>query len=80
LLHALLDPKVNIAGIRRGDLLADLGMFSPARLSRQLRRLLDLGVIKWVGGRYRCYLTKAGRAATAVAERLIQAVIIPEMV
>jgi predicted transcriptional regulator len=80
LLHALQDPKVNIAGIRRGDLLPDLGMFSPAQLSRQLRRLLDLGVIKRINGRYRYYLTKAGRAATAVAERLIQAVIIPEMV
>jgi hypothetical protein len=42
--------------------------------------LLVLGVIKRVNGRYRYYLTKAGRAATAVAERLIQAVIIPEMV
>ena len=38
LLHALQNPRVNIAGIRRGDLLEDLGMFSPTRLSRQLRR------------------------------------------
>jgi hypothetical protein len=80
LLHALQDPKVNIAGIRRGALIADLAMFSPARLSRQLRRLLDLGVIKRVTGTYRYYLTKAGRAATAAAERLIGAVIIPAMI
>ena len=40
------------------------------RLSRQLRRLLDLGVIKRVTGTYRYYLTKAGRAATAAAERI----------
>jgi hypothetical protein len=55
-------------------------MFSPARLSRQLRRLLDLGAIKRVAGSYRYYLTKAGRAAIAAAERLTAAVIIPAMI
>lgn len=80
LLHALQDPRVNMAGIRRGDLLPGLGMFSPGQLSRQLRRLLDLGVIKRVKGTYRYYLTKAGRAATAAAERLAAAVIVPAMI
>ena len=60
--------------------LPDLDMFSPTRLSRQLRRLLDIGVIKRVTGTYRYYLTKAGRAATAAAERLTEAVIIPAMI
>ena len=76
LLHALQNPSVNIAGIRsRAELLPNLEMFSPARLSlRQLRRLLDLGVIKRIKGTYRYYLTKAGRAATAAAaERLKRA-------
>ena len=80
LLHALQDPRVNIAGIRRGDLLPKLDMLSPSRLSRRLRRFLDLGVIKRVKGTYRYYLTKAGRAATAAAERLSTAVIIPAMI
>jgi hypothetical protein len=80
LLHALQNPAVNIAGIRRADLLPDLQMFSPTRLSRQLRRLLDIGVIKRVAGTYRYYLTKAGRAATAAAERLTEATIIPAMI
>jgi hypothetical protein len=80
LLHALQDPKVNIAGIRRGDLLPNLDMFTPSRLSRQLRRLLDIGVITRINGTYRYYLTKAGRAATAAAERLIGAVIVPAMI
>lgn len=80
LLHALQNPKVNIAGIRRGDLLPELEMFSPNRLSRHLRRLLDIGVIKRVTGTYRYYLTKAGRAATAAAEKLTQAVIVPNMI
>ena len=79
LLQALQNPRVNIAGIRRANLLPDLAMFSPGRLSRQLRRLRDIGVIKRVKGTYRYYLTKAGRAATAAACRIKQAVIVPMM-
>jgi hypothetical protein len=33
-------------GIRRGQLLPALDMLSPTRRSRELRRLLDLGVIR----------------------------------
>ena len=80
LLHALQNPRVNIAGIRRADLLPELQMFSPNRLSRHLRRLRDIGVIKRVAGTYRYYLTKAGRAATAAAERLTETIIIPAMI
>jgi hypothetical protein len=80
LLHALQNPRVNIAGIRRAELLPNLEMFSPDRLSRQLRRLFDIGVIKRITGTYRYYLTKAGRAATAAAERLKQATIVPAMI
>jgi hypothetical protein len=80
LLRALQNPRVNISGIRRGDLLPDLDMFSPNRLSRQLRRLLDLGAIKRVTGTYRYYLTKAGRAVTAAAQRLTAAIIIPALI
>ena len=80
LLQALQNPGVNITGVRRADLLAGLEMFSPTRLSRQLRRLLDIGVIKRVTGTYRYYLTKAGRAATAAARRLTAATIIPAMI
>ena len=80
LLHALQNPRVNIAGIRRAELLPNLDMLSPDRLSRQLRRLLDIGVIKRITGTYRYYLTKAGRAATAAAERLKQAIIVPAMI
>jgi hypothetical protein len=79
LLDALQNPRVNIAGIRRADLLPDLGMFSPGRLSRQLRRLRDIGVIKRVKGTYLYYLTKAGRAAAAAACRIKEAVLVPVM-
>lgn len=79
LLHAIQDPKGNIAGFRRGDLLGSVAMFSPTQLSRQLRRLLDIGVIKRVTGTYRYYLTKTGRSATAVAARLREDTIVPAL-
>ena len=78
--QALQNPRGTIAGIRRADLLPDLDMFSPARLSRQLRRLLDIGVIKRVVGTYRYYLNKAGRAAVAAAGRFTEATIIPALI
>jgi len=80
LLQALQNPRVNITGIRRGDLLADLSMFTPGRLSRHLRRLLDLGLIKRVNGTYSYYLTKTGRAATAAAAWLTQTAITPAVI
>jgi len=52
---------------------------SPDRLSRQLRRLRHLGVIKRVAGTYRYYLTRIGRAATAAPCRVTQTVIIPTL-
>ena len=79
LLRALQNPKVNIAGIRRADLCSLFDKFSPDRLSRQLRRLRDIGVIKRVAGTYRYYLTRLGRAAIAAACRLTQTTIIPAL-
>jgi hypothetical protein len=78
LLHALQDPRVNIAGVRRADLLPLLDHLSPDRYSRQLRRLRDIGVIKRVAGTYRYYLTRLGRAATAALCRVAESIIIPE--
>jgi hypothetical protein len=80
LLHALQDPRVNIAGIRRADLLALVEQLSPARLSRQLRRLRDIGVIKRVAGTYRYYLTRIGRSATAALCHVTQSVLIPALI
>jgi len=80
LLRARQNPRVNIAGIRRAHLLPTLAMFSLGRLSRQLRRLRQLGVIKRVTGTYRYDLTKAGRAATAAAARLTRAMVVPAAV
>ena len=79
LLRALQNPRVNIAGIRRADLCSLFDRLSPDRLSRQLRRLRDIGVIKRVTGTYRYYLTRLGRAAIAAACRLTQTTIIPAL-
>ncbi len=80
LLHALQDPRVNIAGIRRTDLLALLDKLSPAQLSRQLRRLRHNGVIKRVAGIYRYYLTRIGRSAKAALCHVTQNVLIPALI
>jgi hypothetical protein len=42
--------------------------------------LRDIGVIKRVSGTYRYYLTRMGRAATAAACRITEAIIIPAMI
>jgi hypothetical protein len=80
LLHALQDPRLTIAGVRRADLMALLDQLSPAQLSRQLRRMRDIGVIKRVSGTYRYYLTRIGRAATAAFCRVTRSIIIPAMI
>lgn len=79
LLRALQNPKVNIAGLRRADLCPLFERLSPDRLSRQLRRLRDIGVIKRITGTYRYYLTRLGRAAIAAACSLTQNTIIPAL-
>jgi hypothetical protein len=77
LLRALQRPEFNIHGVRRADLIGLLPAFSPAALSRQLRRLLSIGVIKRVTGTYRYYLTRLGRAAIAAACSITELRIVP---
>ena len=76
LLQAFQNPKLNIAGLRRADLAAILDGLSLSRLSRQLKRLREIGAIT---GTYRYYLTKIGRAATAALCRVTENVIIPAL-
>jgi hypothetical protein len=79
-LHALQDPRVDIAGIRRADLMELLEQLSPAQLSRQIRRLRDIGAIERVAGTYRYYLTRIGRGATAALCHVTQSVLIPALI
>lgn len=79
LLRALQRPEFNIHGVRRADLKVLLAEYTNSRLSRELRRLRLLGLIKRVACSYRYYLTRLGRAAIAAACSLTQFQIIPAL-
>jgi hypothetical protein len=79
LLRALQRPEFNIRGVRRADLAAFVPGLSPAALSRQLNRIRRLGLIKRVGGTYRYYLTRLGRAAIAAACSVVETRIVPAL-
>ena len=78
LLRTLQRGEFNIHGWRRADLLARMHI-SPSAMSRQLRRLHMLGLIKKVTHTYRYYLTRLGRAAIAAACSLTRFNIVPAM-
>ena len=78
LLRTLQRGEFNIHGWRRADLVPHLHL-SPAALSRQLKRLHLLGLIKKVTHTYRYYLTRIGRAAIAAACSLTRFNIVPAM-
>jgi DNA-binding transcriptional ArsR family regulator len=78
LLRTLQHGEFNIHGWRRADLVARLGM-APSAMTRQLRRLRGLGLIKKVTHTYRYYLTRLGRAAIAAACSLTRFNIVPAM-
>ncbi|MEO7852088.1 MAG: MarR family transcriptional regulator [Rubrivivax sp.] len=78
LLRTLQRGEFNIHGWRRADLLARVHI-SPSAMSRQLRRLHMLGLIKKVTHTYRYYLSRLGRAAIAAACSLTRFNIVPAM-
>jgi hypothetical protein len=78
LLRTLQRGEFNIHGWRRADLLARVHL-SPSAMSRQLRRMHLLGLIKKVTHTYRYYLTRLGRTAIAAACSLTRFNIVPAM-
>jgi len=66
-------------GHREGPSTRDLALVRKTIYSL-IDLLRDIGRIKRIPGTYRYYLTKAGRAATAAAERLTAATIIPTLI
>lgn len=78
LLRTLQSGEFNIRGWRHADLAARLNI-SPSAMSRQLRRLRLLGLIKKVAHTYRYDLTRLGRAAIAAACSLTRFSIVPAM-
>ena len=79
LLRAVQRPEFNIHGLARCDLLRLLPALSPSRLSRQLRRLRVLGLLKRAANTYRYYLTRSARLVIAAFERLTTFAIVPAM-
>jgi hypothetical protein len=78
LLQVLQHGEFNIHGWRRADLSRFLSI-SPAALSRQLKRLRLLGVIKKGAHTYRYYLNRIGRGVIAAACSITRFQIIPAM-
>ncbi len=78
LLRTLQSGEFNIRGWRRADLVARLKM-TPSAMTRQLKRLRALGLIKKVAQTYRYYLTRLGRSAIAAACSLTRFNIAPAM-
>ena len=78
LLRTMQRGEFNIHGWRRADLLKHVQL-TPSAMSRQLRRLRTMGLIKSVTHTYRYYLTRSGRAAIAAACSLTRFNIVPAM-
>ena len=78
LLRAMQRGEFNIHAWRRADLLKHVDATPPA-MTRQLKRLRLLGLIKKVTHTYRYYLTRLGRAAIAAACSLTRFNIVPAM-
>ena len=76
LLRAIQRPEFNIHGLRRADLKKHLPVVSNEKLSRYLKRLRILGMIKRVAKTYRYYLTRIGRLAIATCEKLTEFTIV----
>lgn len=76
LLLAIQRPEFNIHGLRRTDLKKHLPSVPSEKLSRYLKRLHILGLIKRVAKTYQYYLTRIGRSAVATCEKLTEFIIV----
>ena len=79
LLCALQRPQFNISGLRRADLKPAIMHLSAARITRYLKRLRDLKLIKRAANSYRYYLTCLGRNAIAAACHISEQIIAPAL-
>jgi hypothetical protein len=79
LLCSLQRPQFNISSVRRADLKPFLPHRSAASITRDLKRLRDLNLIKRAAHSYRYYLTRLGRNAIAAACRVSEQIIIPAL-
>jgi len=79
LFRTLMQGEFFISGFTNKQLRTYLSDKSASQVTRLLKRLRVHGVIKKVGKRYKYYLTDFGRQAAAMALKLREMVIIPEL-
>jgi hypothetical protein len=79
LFRTLLQGEFFISGFTNPQLRTYLSDKSASQVTRLLKRLRVHGVIKKVGKRYKYYLTDFGRQAAAMALKLREMVVIPEL-
>lgn len=79
ILTTLLRGEFNIYGFRSKDLARYLTHYSKGQLSRIIKRLRVLGLIKKVGNTYKYYLTKFGKEIISCGQKVINMVIIPSL-
>ena len=79
ILQVLLSGEFNISGFRSSALRKKMPRKSPSQISRILERLRVHGLIKKVGKTYKYYLTKFGREVIAMALKLKEMVVIPQL-
>lgn len=77
--QALLSGEFNIGGFRSAMLRKKLPRKSSGQISRLLKRLRVHGLIKKVGTTYKYYLTRLGREVLAMALKLKEMVVIPQL-
>lgn len=71
--------EFNISGFRSKDLKKRFRTFSSFQISRTLKRLRVIGLIKRIGVTYKYYLTKLGKEAILTALKIKNMVIIPQL-
>jgi len=79
LFRSLLQGEFFISGFTNKQLRNHLSAKSARQVTRLLKRLRVHGVIKKVGKRYKYYLTDFGREVAAMALKLREMVIIPQL-
>jgi len=76
LLHCIARGEFNISGLRNKDLRQYINVNSN-KISRLLKRLLVHGLIKKAQSTYKYYLTKLGKQAIIMAEKIKELILVP---
>lgn len=79
LLLTVLRGENNIYGFRNKDIRAKIPGFSTGKVSRMIKRLKVFGLIKKAKKAYKYYTTKLGKELVIAAQKLKEAILIPEL-